>query len=115
MPKLGTARLREFVAQLAALDPDVDDAERIVQLGVLETLKASASAMQARVSVAFDASQRAAQREQGVAGERVGRGVAEQVALARRESPAQGARHLGLAKAWSASCRTPWPRWPAGR
>lgn len=31
--------------------------------------------------------------------EKVGAGIAEQVALARRESPTRGSRHLGLAKA----------------
>jgi 5-methylcytosine-specific restriction endonuclease McrA len=49
-------------------------------------------------SAEFDASQRAAQARHGVLEERQGRGVAAQVALARRESPHRGQQHLGLAK-----------------
>ncbi|MEI2826519.1 MAG: DUF222 domain-containing protein [Dermatophilaceae bacterium] len=66
---------------------------------ILEAAKAALAAAQARVTVAFDASQRAAQRGAGLPAAMVGAGVAEQVALARRDSPARGSRHLGLAKA----------------
>lgn len=75
------------------------DAERIDLLRALEELKGAAAAAQAKVTVAFDASQRQAQRGAGVSERRVGRGVAAQVALARRESPHRGTRHLGLAHA----------------
>ncbi|QWZ06500.1 DUF222 domain-containing protein [Nocardioides panacis] len=76
----------------------VSDAERVEQLVVLERLKAAAAAAQARVTVGFEASQRAAQRAAGVPERRVGAGVAAQVGLARRDSPVKGARHLGLAR-----------------
>ncbi len=46
----------------------------------------------------FDTSQRAEQARAGVAAEQQGRGVAAQVALARRESPHRGQQHLGLAR-----------------
>jgi len=49
------------------------------------------------VTVAFDESPRQTQRDAGVPERRVGQGVAAQVALARRESPHRGVRHLGLA------------------
>ncbi len=62
-------------------------------------MKAAASAAQARVTVALDASQRAAQRAAGLPERKVGAGVAAQVGLARRDSPVRGARHLGLARA----------------
>lgn len=68
------------------------------QLQALEGLKA-ATAAQARVTVAFDRSQRADQEGAGVPARRLGAGVAAQVALARRDSPVKGARHLGLAHA----------------
>jgi hypothetical protein len=58
----------------------------------------AAAAAQAVVTADFDASQRAEQASQGVPVERQGRGVAAQVALARRESPHRGQQHLGLAK-----------------
>ena len=77
----------------------VSDAERVEQLVVLERLKAAAAAAQARVTVAFEASQRAGQRAAGLPERKVGAGIAAQVGLARRDSPVRGARHLGLARA----------------
>jgi hypothetical protein len=49
------------------------------------------------LTAAFDASQRAAEAAAGVPAERRGRGVAAQVAWARRESPHRGRQHVGLA------------------
>ena len=72
----------------------VSDAERVEQLAVLERLKAAASAAQARVTVGFDASQRAAQRAAGLPERKVGAGVGAQVGLARRDRAVRGARHL---------------------
>lgn len=63
----------------------------------LEELKASCAAAQAEAAVAFDAAVRARRATEGVPAARRGRGVAEEVALARRESPHRGARLLGLA------------------
>ncbi|OOP61067.1 hypothetical protein BMF89_14175, partial [Arthrobacter sp. SRS-W-1-2016] len=77
----------------------VDGAELINQLRGLEDLKSAAAAAQARIAVAFDAVQRSADAAAGVPADERGRGVAAQVALARRESPAKGSRLLGLAKA----------------
>src|SRR5512144_321354 len=97
--RLTTAALRSLVAGLADLDADVPDAERIEQISLLESLKGAASGAQARVTVAFDSSQREVQAAAGVPARERGRGVAAQVALARRDSPARGSRHLGLARA----------------
>lgn len=88
-----------WVDHLADLVRDVPDAQRIDLIRELEVLKASAAAAQARLSSDFDASQRRAQEEAGVPAPRVGRGVAEQVALARRDSAHRGGEHLGAAKA----------------
>ncbi|WP_406633906.1 DUF222 domain-containing protein [Pseudarthrobacter quantipunctorum] len=71
----------------------------IDQLRELEDLKSLAAAKQARITVAFDLSQRREQAAAGVPAKEQGAGVAAQVALARRESPARGSRLLGLAKA----------------
>ena len=57
------------------------------------------SARQARLSVAFDLVQRRKQAAAGMPADQLGAGVAAQIALARRESPAKGGRLLGLAKA----------------
>lgn len=102
-PPLRTAELRAWLARLAApvegSDGSSDDGGMLDEVALLEQLKGACAARQARVTVAFDASQRRGQREAGVPRAQVGRGVAEQVALARRESPTRGSRHLGLAKA----------------
>ncbi|OAE03014.1 HNH endonuclease signature motif containing protein [Arthrobacter sp. OY3WO11] len=71
----------------------------IDQLRDLEDLKSLAAAKQARIAVAFDAEQRREQAAAGIPAKERGAGVAAQVALARRESPARGGRLLGLAKA----------------
>ncbi len=74
-------------------------AELVEQLRRLEELKSAAAAAQARVTALFAASQRCEQRAAGVPAGKVGEGVAAQVALARRDSPARGGQHLGLAEA----------------
>jgi len=76
--------------------------ELIDQIRALEELKSAAAAAQARVTATFAEKQRAAQRAAGVPAAEVGRGIAAQVALARRESPVRGGRHLGLAQALTA-------------
>ncbi|MDF2146958.1 HNH endonuclease, partial [Knoellia sp. p5-6-4] len=97
-----TADLASFLERLPSLDTAVSDAERVDQLGLLEAVKHACAGAQASVAVAFDASQRAVQAAAGVPSRERGRGVAAQLPLARRESPARGSRHLGLAKALDA-------------
>ena len=82
-----------------AWDPGGGESELIEGIAVMERLKAAAAGRQARLAVALDASRRAAEAAAGVRSERRGRGVAAEVALARRDSPARGSRHLGFAKA----------------
>ena len=62
-------------------------------------MKSAASAGQARASAALDEKRRAGEAAAGVPKAKQGRGVASEVALARRDSAARGGRHLGLAKA----------------
>ena len=94
-----TADLGDWRARLALLDEAVTDAERIDQLRGLEELKAAAAAAQARVTAALDESVRAERAARGVPASERGRGIGAQVALARRDSPSRGGRHLGLARA----------------
>lgn len=77
----------------------VTDEERVEMIRALEELKAAAAAAQARIEVAFDASQRSAQAAAGVRAAQQGRGVASQIGAARRESPHRGSRALGFARA----------------
>ena len=94
-----TAELHEWLADLTFLDEDVTDAERIEQLRGLEELKAATAAAQARVTAALDESVRAERAARGVPAAERARGIGAQVALARRDSPNRGGRHLGFARA----------------
>ncbi len=76
-----------------------DAAELVDQIRGLEELKAAAAAAQARVTARFAAVQRAARRAAGVPASEAGKGIGAQVALARRDSPHRGSRHLGVAEA----------------
>ncbi len=91
--------LGELLVRLSGTESASCDAERIDLLGALEALKGAAAAAQARITVAFDRSQRREQALRGVPAREQGRGVAGQVALARHDSPVKGGRHVGLAKA----------------
>src|SRR3954471_8924867 len=90
--------LRAWVKGLCRLAP-VDDADRIEMLRLLEELKCAAAGAQARVSRDFQDSQMEEQRAAGVRARDLGKGIAAQVALARREAPHRGSRLLGLAHA----------------
>jgi hypothetical protein len=76
-----------------------DDPGLVDQLTALEELKRSIGAAQARLSVTLADSQRAEQLKAGVPAEKLGMGVAAQIALARKEPPSRGARLLMAAEA----------------
>lgn len=84
---------------VARVDPEATESALVARIAELEVLKAAAAAGQARAAAALDASRRAAEAAAGVPARARGRGVATEVALARRDSPVRGGRHLGLAKA----------------
>lgn len=94
---LDTEMLRGFVSGLEDLADPGDDAERIEAIRLLEELKSAAAAAQARLTTRFVASQTAAQVDAGVRPEKAGAGVAAQVGLAKRESPARARRYVGFA------------------
>jgi hypothetical protein len=86
--------------ELAPTQDLADDESALVErIAELERLKSAAAAGQARAAAALDAARRAAEAAAGMPAERRGRGIASEIALARRDSPARGARHLGFAKA----------------
>ncbi|MCD4524672.1 HNH endonuclease [Nocardioides sp. cx-173] len=98
MFELLISRVREAKTALAQDPSDLSDAELVDLLREVEELKCAAAAAQAVAAVRLDESQRQAQVAAGVRAERVGEGIAEQVGLARHESPTKAARLLGLAK-----------------
>jgi Domain of unknown function (DUF222) len=87
------------LADVAVVDPQADEAVLIEQIDVLERVKSAAAAGQARATAALDERRRADEAAAAVPKAKRGRGVASEVALARRDSPARGNRHLGFAKA----------------
>ncbi len=80
-------------------DHDLTDASRVELIAMAEDLKNQLAAAQARLSVGLAESVRDRHRDLKVPATAQGRGVASQIALARRESPAKGSRLLGLATA----------------
>ncbi|WP_420867157.1 HNH endonuclease [Arthrobacter nitrophenolicus] len=102
----GVPTVSDVFALLARVPVASDGAGMIDQLRQLEDVKSLAGARQAEIAVAFDGFQRRVQAAAGVPAEEQGAGVAAQVALARRESPAKGGRLLGLAKALTGMPRT---------
>ncbi len=108
------AQQRALSAALEA-PSGLDDAGRVDALRALERLGCAVSAAQAQLTVELDVSQRARQEAAGSPSQQRGRGVAAQVAWARRESPHRGQRHLGLAKAVTAELPFTWRAWREGR
>ena len=83
---------------MVAVDPSAGEAALVERIAELERIKSAAAAGQARTA-ALDALRRSNEADAGVPAAQRGRGVASEVALARRDSPARGGRHLGFAKA----------------
>ena len=92
------AEIEAFTARLAGSCEGLDDADRIDRIRALEELKCAAEGAQAVLTADFDASQRAAAAAAGVPAARQGRGIALQIAFARRESHRKGEQHVGLAR-----------------
>jgi hypothetical protein len=103
------------IVELAAVDPHADAAALIEQISWLERVKSAATAGQARAAAALDAKRRAAEAAAGVPKAKQGRGVAGEVALARRDSPARGGRTSAWPKRWCTRCPTHRRRWNPAR
>jgi hypothetical protein len=69
------------------------------RIAELERQKSAATAEQARNTAEWDAVRRQLEKHAGIPAARRGRGLASEVALARRDSPHRGDQHLGFAKA----------------
>lgn len=93
------AILEHMFDTLAAVGPLADESALVERNAELERIKSAAAAGQARAAAALDEARRDAEAAAGVPAAQRGRGVASEIALARRDSPARGGRHLGFAKA----------------
>jgi hypothetical protein len=94
---LATEQLGAMAASLAQLPAEVSDAERVDRIRLLTELESAAAAARAAETARFVASQRAGQAAAGVPAQRVGRGIASQVGLALRCSPARAQKYVGWA------------------
>lgn len=83
----------------SGVDERAGEAELVARITELELIKSAAAAGQARAAAALDTVRRDAEACAGMPAARRGRGLASEIALARRDSPARGGRHLGFAKA----------------
>ncbi|MBM0123296.1 HNH endonuclease [Pimelobacter simplex] len=90
--------IRSYADRVLAARNVGSSADLVEVITALEELKSAVSAVQAEATVELDAQRRAEQARAGIPARRQGRGVAAEVALARRESPHRGQSLLGLAK-----------------
>lgn len=108
------AMRREVQASLDGLS-QLDDAGRVDAIRALEELSCTVSAAQTALTAELADSVAADHEALGVPAARRGQGVASMVALARRESPHRGQRHLGLARVVRRELPHTWAAWRAGR
>jgi len=98
MDTLSVAEIRSYTDRLLAARAGASAAELVDLIGALEELKSATCAAQAEATLAFEAQRRSEQARAGEPARRQGRGIAAEIALARRESPHRGQMLLGLAK-----------------
>ncbi|MGV0792556.1 DUF222 domain-containing protein [Mycolicibacterium sp. XJ1819] len=87
------------IADVASVDRTADEAALIERIAWLEQLKSAAAAGQARAAALLDERRRADEAAAGTPKAKQGRGLASEIALARRDAPVKGNQHLGFAKA----------------
>ena len=80
-------------------DSDAREAALVARIAELERAKSAAAAEQAKATAEFDAIRRAREAAAGVPAAKRGKGLGSEIALARRDSPNRGGRHLGFARA----------------
>ncbi|MFC9762550.1 HNH endonuclease [Rhodococcus jostii] len=93
------AELRAFTARLRVVSVDGDAGLGIEWLDAIEALKSVGCAAQAVITDDVATSIRADRKARGLPRADWDRAIASQIALARRESPNRGGRHLGFAHA----------------
>lgn len=99
LDSLDAAGVTGMVERLRELGGPVAEAEAIDEIAALERLKSAAAAAQARVSAMLRDGRVAREMDAGAPAAERGRGLADEIGLARRESATLGSRHLGLATA----------------
>jgi len=80
-------------------DTTVDEAGLVDRIAELERAKSTAAAEQAVLTATLDHARRVREAAAGIPAAQRGKGLGSEIALARRDSPNQGGRHLGFARA----------------
>lgn len=93
-----TARLAMLADELRGLPLAASTAALVDQVRLLEELKSVAAAAQAVATAAFVRARREEREQAGTPADLVGRGIAHEVALAKRESPHRARRYVGWAQ-----------------
>lgn len=99
-PALSSTDVARFHRRLVDGGVPATSAEQVELLRALEELKSAATAAQAAVALAVDATTRSEEARDGVPARRRGRDVGLRVGLALRQSPARAQSFLGAARAW---------------
>lgn len=98
-PPSDLVAMAEWRDLLAETLPSDDEAEAIDRISELERLKAACAAAQERQTARLKEMRLEREEAAGVPRAHRGKGLAAEVALARRDTPARGSRHVGLATA----------------
>ena len=85
--------------ELFDIDPGASEEDLRILVEHYEQLKSKAAAAQARATALWAAKRAAAEQAAGIPQKRRGKGLASEIALARRDAPVKGNTHLGVAKA----------------
>ncbi|MCZ0727948.1 HNH endonuclease [Mycolicibacterium iranicum] len=88
-----------MIERLFEVDPEASEKDLRILVERFEELKSKAAAAQARATALWARKRTAAERAAGIPARRRGKGLASEIALARRDAPACGNTHLGMAKA----------------
>ncbi len=95
----GSCTVGDMFESLFEVDAGAGEAQLRAQVERFERLKSAAAAGQARATALWAEKRRAAEQAAGVPKAKRGRGLASEVALARRDAPVRGNTHLGMASA----------------
>ena len=88
-----------MIERLFEVDPEASEKDLRILVERFEELKSKAAAAQARATALWARKRTAAERAAGIPARRRGKGLASEIALARRDAPACGNTHLGMARA----------------
>ncbi|WP_045823826.1 HNH endonuclease [Williamsia herbipolensis] len=88
-----------MLSSIGELTPASTEADAVDQIATLESMKAACAAAQAKQTMRLEELRIESESAAGVPVARQGRGLAAEVALARKASGSTGGRHLGFARA----------------